>query len=340
MTPDPSGPARLKSDGDTPDRARVESMNETWHPADGHLVHAVEWNNHAITTSDRRPTVVLVHGLGGSTVNWELVGHALAHRLAARVVAFDLAGFGRTALGSRRATLGANGRLLAELVAGVGPSIIVGNSMGGALGVGLAARRPDLVRALVLVDPALPRPLRPPGVRESIGGFAHLGGLAAAAIPVAGPHLVRYRMRQLGPAGTVDASLRIVCAHPSRVDSTVRRHMVELTAYRAAGADSARAYHDAILSLVRYTTLRMPADVRAVSAPTLVIHGDRDRLVPLSVARSAVRRRADWDLEVFGNCGHVPMIEQPDRFVSVASAWLEGRLDSGDRYDAAGGVSR
>ena len=189
--------------------------------------------------------------------------------------------------------------------------------MGGAIAVGLAARHPHLVHALVLVDPALPRPLRP-RLRETVDGLANLGGLAAAAIPVAGPHLVRYRMRQLGPAGTVDANLRIACAHPSRVDATLRRNMVALTAYRAAGNDSARAYHDAILSLLSYTARHMPADLRAVRVPTLMIHGEHDRLDAfLSLARptkwtSALRRlRARTQ------------IEQPERFVAVTGDWLD-----------------
>src|SRR5207247_9906606 len=104
-----------------------------------------------------------------------------------------------------RAPLGANGCLLADLVSGLGPSVIVGSSMGGALGVGLAARRPELVHALVLVDPALPRTLRPPGMRESIDGLTNLGGLAAAAVPFVGPLLVRNRMRRPGPSGSVHA---------------------------------------------------------------------------------------------------------------------------------------
>lgn len=298
-------------------------LTETWHSVEGHRVHAVEWDGTRGTVFPPQPTVVLVHGLGGSTVNWELVGKGLANRLATRVVAFDLAGFGHTALGSRRASLGANGRLLASLVADFGPVVMVGNSMGGALAVGLAARHPQLVHALVLVDPALPREMRPPGVRESLDGLANLGGLAAASMPVIGPRLVRNRMRRLGPAGTVDATLRIVCAQPGRVDPTLRRHMIELTAYRATGNDSARAYHDAIRSIVRYTTMRMAADIRAVQVPTLVIHGKHDRLVPISLARATSRRRTDWTLEVFDDCGHVPQIEQPERFVAVASDWLE-----------------
>jgi pimeloyl-ACP methyl ester carboxylesterase len=313
-------------------------MHETWYPIGDRLVHAAEWTADDART-DATP-VVLVHGLGGSTVNWELVGHSLARRLSTRVIAFDLGGFGRTALGPHRASLGTNGRLLADLVRTTGPAVVVGNSMGGALAVGLAAREPDLVRALVLVDAALPRPLRPPGMRETVDGLFNLRGLAAAAIPYAGPRLVRYRMRQLGPAGTVDTSLRIVCARPEQIDATLRQHMIDLVDYRAAGNDSARAYHDAIRSLVVYTARDMPTDIRTISAPTLMIHGALDRLVPVSLARATARRRRDWALEIFEDCGHVPMIEEPDRFVHTTAEWLATLTAVDGGYASGAGSSR
>src|SRR6185369_15192698 len=104
------------------------------------------------------PSMVLVHGLGGSHVNWMAVGSALAAH--ARVLAPDLAGFGRTPLAGRSAHVHANHVLLARFVEEVvgGPVILVGNSMGGLIAMMEAARRPANVARLVLVGPAQPRP--------------------------------------------------------------------------------------------------------------------------------------------------------------------------------------
>src|SRR5438067_1946581 len=77
------------------------------------------------------PTMVLVHGLGGSHLNWLAVGPALAAR--ARVLAPDLAGFGRTPLAGRSAHVRANAQLLDRFIDAVaeGPATLIGNSMVG-----------------------------------------------------------------------------------------------------------------------------------------------------------------------------------------------------------------
>jgi len=63
-----------------------------------------------------------------------------------------------------------------------------------------------------------------------------------------------------------------------------------------------------------------------VTAPTLVIHGSRDIVIPLSAARELVRRRPDWALRVLEGVGHVPMIEAPDLFLSAFFEWLATRI--------------
>ncbi len=101
--------------------------------------------------------MVLIHGLGGSHLNWLEAGPRLAAR--ARVLALDLAGFGNTPLAGRSARVRANQRLLGRFIDQVvgEPAILVGNSMGGMIALLEAADHPRRAAALVLVDPAMPR---------------------------------------------------------------------------------------------------------------------------------------------------------------------------------------
>src|SRR2546430_8629252 len=91
------------------------------------------------------PTLVLVHGLGGSHVNWMAVAPALARD--ARVLAVDLAGFGRTPLGERSADVHANRILLDRFLEAVaaGPVLLVGDSMCGLVAMMEAALAPERV---------------------------------------------------------------------------------------------------------------------------------------------------------------------------------------------------
>src|SRR5690349_11680494 len=85
------------------------------------------------------PTLLLVHGLGGSHVNWLSVGSSLAK--GHRVLAVDLPGFGRTPIAGRSATMSAHSAVLAETVAQLAdPELtLIGNSMGGLLSMAVAA---------------------------------------------------------------------------------------------------------------------------------------------------------------------------------------------------------
>ena len=65
---------------------------------------------------------------------------------------------------------------------------------------------------------------------------------------------------------------------------------------------------------------------RQVKAPTLVIHGELDHVIPPAAARELVRRVAGWTLEVIDGVGHVPMMEVPDRFLLVFNEWMAYRI--------------
>src|ERR1035441_7605765 len=104
------------------------------------------------------PVMLLVHGLGGAHLNWMAIAPQMA--LHHRVYALDLPGFGRSPLAGRRSTIAANVDLLTRAITRLsrGPIVLMGNSMGGLLSMGVAARQPSLIDALVLVDPAVPAP--------------------------------------------------------------------------------------------------------------------------------------------------------------------------------------
>jgi len=98
---------------------------------------------------------LFVHGLGGSSHNWTDFAGVLRHHLA--VEAIDLPGHGRSGPG-KRYSIERHAQVVIRYleVSGRGPVHLVGNSMGGAVCVVVAAKRPDLVRTLTLISPAVP----------------------------------------------------------------------------------------------------------------------------------------------------------------------------------------
>jgi len=265
--------------------------------------------------------MVLVHGLGGSAINWLGVGPSLARRY--RVVALDLAGFGETPPVAGSTGLEAHRDLLERFLASVvaGPAIVVGNSMGGLLALMEAAAEPGRVSHLVLAAPAQPTPRRGRVDLEVLAVFA------TYALPWLGPWYMRRRAARLGAEGLVSEMLRLCCVDPSRVAPDIRAAHVALAAERIARMPWATdVFLDATRSLLSALRRRRRfyAMVGRVTAPCLIIQGAGDRLVPLAASRELARRRPDWKLEVFDGIGHVPQLEAPGRFVETAERWLAG----------------
>lgn len=286
--------------------------------ADGVRVHGLEWTPSRRRSGSERQ-VVLVHGLGGSALSWEAVGRRLADRLGATVTALDLVGFGRTRAPDRSATLRTNERLVTAVLEGRGPAAIVGNSMGATIGIGLTARRPDLVDALVLVNPAAP--VTRPGVAD----WVRLARLAPVMLPPIGRRVVGTRARLLGPERLVDSTLAWCLDDPTRVDPSLRRRLIALAAERFAYPEAPAAYADAARSLLVYLAREMAADLaRAVTnRPILLVHGARDRLVPVAAALAMGSRHDAITIEVLDDIGHAPQLEAPDRLVDTVGGWLE-----------------
>ena len=272
----------------------------------------------------------MVHGLGGSALNWMAVGPEIADDYHA--LAIDLAGFGQTPLFRRLAAVGANAQLVHEFIEKVigEPAVIVGNSMGGHIAVLEAAAHPESVTAAILVDPAIP------GVHVTRPEPSMLGVMAGLTVPGLAEILLDRRARVLGPAGLVHETLSIVCADPSRVPHEVVDAHIQLMRERdRLGRQNGRAFLQASRSIgLRMADPRFWTQVAKVRAPPLVIHGSLDRLIPVAAAKELVRRRPDWTVKILEGVGHVPMMETPALFMEALNEWGAYRIAGDGRHAA------
>ncbi|WP_158502127.1 alpha/beta fold hydrolase [Vitiosangium sp. GDMCC 1.1324] len=268
------------------------------------------------------PTMVLVHGLGGSHHNWMMVGQKLARR--ARVLALDLAGFGLTPLAGRSASVHANQVLLDRFLQAVSPSepvLLMGNSMGGALSVMQAARAPQRVSGLVLVDPAQPSA---EGTRMELDVLVLF---ALYAIPGVGEFYVKRRAARHPPEKLARGMLKLCCRDLSRFPEELVRAHVEFARERHERMPWA---HDAFVQAARSLVMMLlrKKSFRAmelgIRVPTLLVQGSEDRLVPVANSRELARVRPDWTYVEYPGVGHTPMMEIPDEFLSTVERWLDG----------------
>jgi pimeloyl-ACP methyl ester carboxylesterase len=287
-----------------------------------HKVANLDGPVHYLDFGGSGATVLMVHGLAGSAINWMAVGPEIAK--SHHALAIDLAGFGQTPLLNRSATVGANAGLVHSFITEVArePVTIIGNSMGGHISILEAADHPRWINAMVLVDPAIPGPhlTRPEP--------AMLGVIATLSVPGLAQTLVDRQSRSLGPEGLVARAFAMVSPDPSRLDPEVVEAHVQLTRERMhLGPQNGRAFVQATRSIgLRMADPRFWTKVAAVQCPTLVIHGSLDRLIPIAAARELLRRRPDWELEIFEGAGHIPMLETPGLFMQTLRAWNPFRI--------------
>jgi pimeloyl-ACP methyl ester carboxylesterase len=246
------------------------------------------------------PPVLLLHGSGpgvSATANWRPIIPALAK--TRRVIAPDQLGFGGTATGEPR-TFGRTPwtehalRLLDTL--GVEQVDVIGNSMGGAIALSLAAARPAAVRKVVLmgtmgVAMALPAGLNTVwGYQPSVENMREVIGLFAYDRSLITDDLVEMRYR---------SSL-----HPPVRDSWAAMFP----------APRQRWVDDLALS---------GADLAAIRQPVLMVHGRDDQVVPWQrSSQPLVDLLPDVRLHVIGGCGHWTMIEKTADFLAVVEPFL------------------
>jgi pimeloyl-ACP methyl ester carboxylesterase len=257
---------------------------------------------------------VFVHGLGGSAANWTDLMDVLRNPsedgpdgppLACE--ALDLPGFGYSPCPANcDYSLDARAAVVCGLIEkrGYWPVHLTGNSLGGAVCVRVAARRPDLVRTLTLISPALPdwRPRVLP---------LRVGLLCAPAV---GSWLLT-RSHRMSAEGRTSMVIRDIYADPSVVHPKRRAEDIKELIRR-----DGLGYADQVLlasarGLVAEYARRGPRSlwrdaVRGV-APTLVMYGSHDRLVRPAMAALAARAFGNARVVVLPRTGHVAMMERP-----------------------------
>jgi pimeloyl-ACP methyl ester carboxylesterase len=253
------------------------------------------------------PPLLLIHGLGASSMAW----HFQLDRLASahRVYAIDLPGHG----GSPAPAVPVDGERAAEVVVAFleqvlgGPAAVVGHSLGGAVALLAALRRPELVSALALISSA--------GLGRELSPFLRamcLPGVDRLAV-VVGPWLVRVA----GRVGLVRRRLAggevLTPVLAEALEVYRRRHAIRAftTALRAvAGTGGQQA---------RYVLAHR---LRELAVPVLVVWGRGDRVLPLVHGLRAAEA-ARGRLEVL-DCGHSPMLEAAARFTELLRDFLAG----------------
>lgn len=246
------------------------------------------------------PAVILLHGFGASLETWEPWAAALSARH--RVIRFDLPGFGLT--GADPTGDYSDGRamtILADLMdrLGVRRASVVGNSLGGRIAWNFAARHPERVSRLVLISP---------------DGFASPG--FAYDRPAETPLMMRA-LPYVAPRALLRANLAAAYANPAALS--------EATVTRYRDLMLAPGVRRAILARLGQVVLRDPAPTLArVEAPTLLLWGEKDAMIPIGNAADYLRDMPHAALVRLPGLGHVPFEEDPLGSLPPVERFLAG----------------
>ncbi len=266
----------------------------------------VEGHRVGITTTGDGPPVVLLHGIGRDRGDWCAIAPALAERFT--VHAIDIEGFGASEPWGESVSLASMARAVRATLVAVGehrPVRLVGNSMGGAVALRIAADEPSAVERLVLISPA------------GFGRDAMLG-LRLLTVPVLGPALLALDQSPL--------SLRLRALLFDR-EPTARQLAAE-SALRLRDPLMRRQYLQVVHDLGGWGGIREDWRQEVLGAlataglPTLVLWGDHDTVLPyahLAAVQQAVPHAETLPLP---GLGHMPQLEQPERIAGLLTDFL------------------
>lgn len=285
----------------TPDRSRA-ALEAVYLQSPGDYLEVAGLRLHVRDSGPKDgPALVMLHGFGSSLHTWEPWAQALDDRY--RVIRFDLPGFGLTGADPTGDYSDARGVAVLEALLdrlGVLRASLIGNSLGGKLAWMFAVAHPERVDRLVLVAP---------------DGFASPG--FAYGQPAEVPAMVRL-MRYALPKAMLRSSLVPAYGDPAAMTDALATRYYELML--------APGVRDAMIARLEQVRLADPEPLlRRIQAPTLLLWGEKDGMIPVANAQDYLRLLPDARLQVLPGLGHVPHEEVPAVALAPVRAFLVGQ---------------
>ena len=264
-------------------------------------------------TAGEGPSLVLLHALGESALDWQWALPELAR--THRVYAPDLSGFGYSAKPSADYSPAFFTRFVGDYLDALEleHATVIGNSLGGLIALRLALSEPARVTALGLVDSA--------GLGREV-----TYALRLPTLPGYGEATTIWGKTPFGAAQRTWLRVPLLFARPERVPtewSEEQSRLAQLPGFTEAVIAALRAQ-------VNFEGQRevLLDQLPQLQMPTLIIWGASDRIFPKSQAQEAIGRLKQGSLEIIPDCGHLPHIERPDDFLAALGPFLKERASS------------
>jgi len=266
---------------------------------------------HYYHAGENGSSILLLHGGGSDTasLSWRLAIPTLAS--SHRVYAPNLPGYGQTDRPDIAYTNDYYVQFVCDFMeaAGLERAALVGISMGGGISIGMTLEYPERVDRLVLVDSY--------GLQRKAP--MHL----LSALTVKTPGLIPLTWKWLSSSrGMMKASLKSLIQRPQSLTGELIDELWE-EARRPRSGDAFYSYQKSEVQWGGTRTCFMDR-LDQIEVPTLIIHGEKDSLVPLECSREAARRIPNAELKILPGCGHWPQRDHPEEFNRVLAAFLNG----------------
>jgi pimeloyl-ACP methyl ester carboxylesterase len=284
---------------------------------DGTLFYYADYADEGVAARDpgaKKPLLVLIHGLGDEADSWRALIPLLRDRC--RILAPDLPGFGRSVAPGKisvKRHIRAIIRLLEEEADG-NPAVLAGNSLGALIAEGAVVSRPDLVKALVLIDGGLPLAAKPDR------------GLLFLCLPFLGKRWYRHFR------GDHEAAYRSLFPYYADIESLPeadRRFLRERVIERVESAAQERAYFASLRSMVWTSLTAGPRFLKGLTAfltggpapapdgtpgasnKLLLLWGEKDLILPPTAAYPLRHAFPEAAFTLISGAGHLPHQENP-----------------------------